>query len=78
MTLILVWVEFVSFVFKPQLQISILFYILGSLHRNLIINLKGHPVMQSAIIQIGNFSYYSGKVAGQGATGSVYMGKIKN
>lgn len=33
--------------------------------------------MQSAIIQIGNFSYYSGKVAGQGATGSVYTGKIE-
>jgi hypothetical protein len=31
--------------------------------------------MQNTIIQIGNFSYYANKVAGQGATGLVYKGK---
>jgi hypothetical protein len=30
--------------------------------------------MQNTIIQIGNFSYYPGKVIGQGATGLVYLG----
>ncbi len=30
--------------------------------------------MQNSIIQIGNFSYFSGKTVGQGATGLVYLG----
>ena len=30
--------------------------------------------MQNSITQIGNFSYYSSKPVGQGATGLVYLG----
>ena len=28
-----------------------------------------------SVIQIGNFSYYPNKIIGQGATGSVYLGR---
>jgi hypothetical protein len=30
--------------------------------------------MQNSIVEIGNFSYYPGRIIGKGSTGLVYLG----